>query len=251
LFYNLLHKFGALTVLLAGLSPLVGFAQTPPVDQRTIERQQDQIQQLQQQRIDQRARDRWQSETPPVPVPAPPEAPAASTAAPVCFTLREVVFQGAVLLSDHDRQRLTAPSLGHCVAFADINEILRAVTDLYATRGYVTTRATLPQQNVAAGVLTIRVVEGHLQGFRWNGEPADDRSEVTAAFPAQPGEVLNLRDLEQGVDQLNHLRSNGAKLELVPGDQPGDSLVAIANQPTKPWRVTAGADNSGQQATGA
>lgn len=240
----------ALGGLLGGLSPAVGFAQTPPVDQRMIERQQDQIQQLQQQRIDQRSRDRWQSETPPPPSPPAPEAPAGVTASPVCFTLREVVFQGADLLSDRDRQVLTAPYLGRCVAFTDINEILRAVTDLYAARGYVTTRATLPEQNVAAGVLTIRVVEGRLQGFLWNGDPADDRSEVVAAFPAQAGETLDLRDIEQGIDQLNRLRSNDAKVQLIPGDQPGDSRVAIDNTPSKSWRVTAGADNSGQWATG-
>ncbi len=239
-----------MVVLLIDLAPTVGLAQTPPADQRMIERQQDQIQQLQQQRFDQRSRERWQSEAPPVPLPPTPEPPATVRPSAVCFTLKDVVFEGADRLPVPDRHALIAPYLGRCVAFTDVNELLRAVTDLYAARGYVTTRATLPQQDIGGGVLTIRVVEGRLQGFRWNGEPADDRSEVVTAFPAQAGETLNLRDIEQGIDQINRLRSNDAKVRLIPGDQPGDSLIAIDNAPAKTWRVTAGADNSGQRATG-
>ncbi len=248
--YNFLYRSIVLAFIASCLSPAAGSAQTPPADQRLIERQQDQIQQLQQQRFDQRSRERWQSETPPVPLPPTSEPPAAVGPSAVCFTLKDVVFEGAERLPVSDRHALIAPYLGRCVAFTDVNEILRAVTDLYAARGYVTTRATLPKQDIGAGVLTIRVVEGRLQGFRWNGEPADDRSEVVTAFPAEVGETLNLRDIEQGIDQLNRLRSNDAKVRLIPGDQPGDSLIAIDNVPAKTWRVTAGADNSGQRATG-
>lgn len=248
--YSVVYRLSVLAVFLAGLSATAAFAQTPPVDQRVIERQQDQIQQLQQQRIDQRSRDRWQAEPPPVPLPPMPDGAAGVSPSPVCFTLGQVVFEGADHLSADDRQAVTAAYLGRCIAFTDVNEILRAVTDLYAARGYVTTRATLPQQSVTTGVLTIRVVEGRLQGFLWNGEEASDRSEVLAAFPAGPGDSLDLRDIEQGVDQLNRLRSNDAKIRLIPGDQPGDSRVAIDNKQARTWRVTAGADNSGQRATG-
>ncbi|WP_158240734.1 ShlB/FhaC/HecB family hemolysin secretion/activation protein [Telmatospirillum siberiense] len=234
---------------MASASSRGAFAQAAG-DQRAIERQQDQIQQLQQQRFDQRGRDRRLSEPPPEPLPVPPAGPSELSPSAVCFTLRRIVFEGATLLSEDDRQDLSAGYPGRCVSFAEVNEILRAVTDLYAARGYVTTRATLPQQNVADGILTIRVVEGRLQGFDWNGEPASDLSEVLAAFPAAPGEVLNLRDLEQGIDQLNRLRSNDARIELIPGDRPGDSRVAITDKPSKTWRVTGGVDNSGQRTTG-
>lgn len=235
---------------LLALWPAFGHAQTAPADQRLIERQQDQIQQLQQQRFEQRDRDRWQSEAPPTPLPEAPEAAPTPSQPPVCFTLKSVSFEGATLLSGDDRQVLTAPYVGRCVAIDDINALIRAVTDLYASRGYVTTRVVLPQQNVAGGALILRVLEGRIQGYQWNGEPADGRTEVATAFPAGPGEPLNLRDLEQGLDQINRLRMNDAKMQLVPGDQPGDTRVVIEDKPSKPWRVTAGADNSGQQATG-
>jgi adhesin HecA-like repeat protein len=181
-------------------------AQVPPAEQRSIERQLDQIQQLQQQQFDQRERDRRQSESPPVPL--PPEAAPPQTAPSVCFTLRSVSFEGAHHLSEQDRTELSAPYLGRCVTIKEVNDLIRSITDLYGARGYVTTRATLPKQDVSAGVLTIRVMEGRIQGFRWNGEPADDRSEVVTAFPMGPGDTLNLRDTEQGLDQINRLRSN-------------------------------------------
>jgi hemolysin activation/secretion protein len=235
-------------ILLLCLWPATGFAQTAPFDQHAIERQQDQIQRLQQQRLDERERERWQSEQPPAALPQTPEP--ASGQGGHCFRLHAVVFEGAGLLSESDRDHLAAPYVGRCVGIDDVNALIHAVTDLYGARGYVTTRAFLPQQTVGGGTLTIQVVEGHIQGFQWNGEKADDRSEVATAFPAEPGDVLDLRDLEQGLDQLNRLRSNDAHMQLVPGDRPGDSLVAIDNKAAKIWRVTAGADNSGQRATG-
>lgn len=219
-------------------------------EQRFIERQQDQIQQMQQQRFDQPSRERWQSETPPASPTPVQSGPSGLAASSVCFTLRQVVFEGAGLLSEQDRQSLAQAYLGRCVTFEDVNRILRAATDLYVARGYATSRATLPRQNVADGILTIRVIEGRLQGFDWNGEAASDRSEVLAAFPARPGDVLDLRALEQGVDQLNRLRSNDARIELIPGDHPGDSVVAVTDTPAKRWRVTGGVDNSGQRGTG-
>ncbi len=218
--------------------------------------QQNQIQQLQQQQFDQMQRQRWQTEQPPA---AGGEAP--PTAHPVnpgtvCFTLRQVTFAGASLLSDADRAGLAAPYLGRCVTIDDINALIRAVTDLYGSRGYVTTRAVLPQQNVSGGHLILQVIEGRIQGFRWNGKAANDKSEVLAAFPHTPDAdganppPLNLRDLEQGIDQINRLRANNAQMQLIPGDHPGETIIALSNTPAKSWRVTAGFDNSGQTLTG-
>ena len=61
---------------------------------------------------------------------------------------------------------------------------------------------------------------------------------------------LNLRELEQLVEQLNRLPSRQAQLELVPGEQVGGSRVQLQGQRSKPWRVSLARHNDGQLSTG-
>ena len=77
----------------------------------------------------------------------------------------------------------------------------------------------------------------------------EDTQKLTA-FPGLEGEVLNLRDLEQGVDQMNRLPSNKAKTELVPGDEPGTSNVVVVNEPGPRARWSFGQSNGGVASTG-
>lgn len=217
-------------------------------DLQAIQRQQERILQREEQRLDELERERRQ-ERPPLPAIPLPEAPALPEGG-ACFTLNAVTFKGADHLSTEDRRAVTAPYIGRCITLAEADEIVRAVTNLYGERGYVTSRATLQPQDIGDGELEILVIEGRIEGFDWNGEDVTERAERVTAFPGTVGEILDLRDVEQGLDQLNRLRSNNAKMKLVPGAAPGGSRVAIENEPRKRWRVSAGFDNSGSDPTG-
>lgn len=70
------------------------------------------------------------------------------------------------------------------------------------------------------------------------------------SFPGGTGELLNLRQIEQMVDQLNRLPSNQAQMELTPGKAVGGSEVVVRNAPQKPWRVGLSRSNDGQRSTG-
>src|ERR1051325_10368462 len=71
-----------------------------------------------------------------------------------------------------------------------------------------------------------------------------------SAFPGVAGGILNLRDLEQGIDQVNRLQSNAAKIDIQPGTEPGASDVVVRNEIRKRWLASVGVDNSGVPATG-
>jgi hemolysin activation/secretion protein len=114
----------------------------------------------------------------------------------------------------------------------------------------VTSRAYLPEQNLASGHLLIQVIEGRLEGLRRaTGSGLSDR-ELAMTFPGQPGEVLNLRDIEQLVDQLNRLPSLQATMELTPGSSVGSSTVQVNDAKQKPWHASISRSNNGQKSTG-
>lgn len=189
------------------------------------------------------------SSPPSIEIPPQPEEKAV-TGSKVCVTVKIITLEGADHLSDSEKEGIVQPHLGKCLTLDDLGRIVRAVTDLYGAKGYVTSRAFLKPQDISTGAVVISVIEGRISGFEWNGEKADTLARIVTAFPGTQGEILDLRDIEQGLDQINRLRSEDAKMKLLPGDEPGASLIQIEDHPQKWWRTYAGADNSGETSTG-
>lgn len=169
----------------------------------------------------------------------------------VCLQVERILFTGATLLSESDKSMLATPFTGRCLNMDQINEAVRAVTNFYIERGYVTTRAIVPVQDLGSRQLEIRIIEGEVESIRLNEDSPQDRRRVAVAFPGGlRGKPLNLRDIEQGMDQLNRLPSSNAQFRIEPGEKPGASRIVVVDQPGKTWRFRMGLDNSGQKSTG-
>lgn len=167
-----------------------------------------------------------------------------------CRDIREIELKGdTARVPDDLRARITADYAGRCLGVADLEAILALLTKSFIDRGYVTTRAYLPAQDLRTGKLEVTVIEGTIERYEIEGGRGG-AIWPRGAFPANPGELLNLRDLEQGIDQINSLASNNARLDLRPGTQPGQTVVAVQNASTFPVHLYAGLDNLGTEATG-
>jgi hemolysin activation/secretion protein len=175
--------------------------------------------------------------------------PDASAAGAGCHTIREIVINGAPRLPDSVRAELKARFVDRCLGVSEIEEILGEITKAYILRGYVTARAYLPAQNLASGRLEIMVVEGEVSSILIEDGGKGSVSKGNA-FPLAEGRVLNLRDLEQGIDQINRLSSNNARLDIQPGEKAGESVIVIRNEPRFPLHFSLSYDNQGAPATG-
>ncbi|WP_433861189.1 ShlB/FhaC/HecB family hemolysin secretion/activation protein [Pseudomonas thivervalensis] len=178
--------------------------------------------------------------------PAQPTAPADTR----CFPIKTIELKGADVLSESERQRLLKPFLNQCLGVPQLNQLLKVITDYYLEKGLVTSRAYLPQQDLSSGHLQVLVVEGRLEGLKGAENSKLSDRELAMAFPGKTGELLNLREIEQMVDQLNRLPSNRAQMELTPGQNIGGSEVRVNNTAQKPWRAGLSRHNDGQKSTG-
>jgi hemolysin activation/secretion protein len=228
-------------LLLAWLSLNSATAAPTPGDQDLIRDRQNRLLDEQRRRLDE-LKDLPGKE-------AKPQAPA-TPADSRCFPIRDITLKGADSLPAADRERLLKPYVGQCLGVSQLNELLKVITDYYIDKGRVTSRAYLPQQDLSSGHLQVLVVEGKLEGLKGaQGSSVTDR-ELAMAFPGKVGEALNLREVEQLVDQLNRLPSKQAQMELTPGTQVGGSDVVVKNTPQKPWRASLSRNNDGQKSTG-
>ncbi|KZL25874.1 ShlB/FhaC/HecB family hemolysin secretion/activation protein [Pseudovibrio sp. WM33] len=139
--------------------------------------------------------------------------------------------------------------IGTCATLANIVRSLNAVNAYYEKLGFITTRAYLPKQDISQGTLTITIIPGIIEGYVYaDGRQADAR--LLMAFPSGRGELLNLRDMEQGLETLNGPNSSKADFKLIPGERPGGSFVQIAVKETLPLNGRLSIDNSGFSNTG-
>jgi hemolysin activation/secretion protein len=222
---------------------LINLAQAAPITPADLEvveqRQKALLEQAQQQRDDLQKT----TDLPTLPLPVPDKGNHA------CHDVKRVVFQGAEHLSWSVRDNLASSFQGRCLTLSGINTLVRETTNAYITRGYVTSQAWLPAQEIAGGTLTIAVSEGRVEGISLDGQ---DTPALRMAFPGLVGEVLNLRDIEQGMEQFNRLPSQQVVIDIQPGKRPGYSSVVLRRTSTRlPVSLSFGADNGGQKSTGA
>jgi len=164
-----------------------------------------------------------------------------------CFDIRQITLQQATLITPDKQAKLVAPYINQCLSLARINQLVRVISEWYVQRGYITSRAFLTEQNLSHGILTITVLEGRLEEIRLQG----DRSrQLKMAFPTGAGRILNLRDIEQGMEQINRLRTTPVQIEIIPSAKPGYSIVNLTSTPEFPLTLGLNMDNSGQRTTG-
>ncbi|MCC8393613.1 ShlB/FhaC/HecB family hemolysin secretion/activation protein [Paraburkholderia sp. MMS20-SJTR3] len=137
---------------------------------------------------------------------------------------------------------------GQCIGKQGIDTLTKALQQQILSRGYITTRVLLPEQDLSSGAMKFALVPGVIRQVRF-ADPAT-RGTWKSAFPTGDGNLLNLRDLEQGLEQMKRVPSQDVDMQIVPTDVPAESDVVISVKRTRPWTVVASIDNSGTRATG-
>lgn len=224
-------------------------AQTAPQigeQARQIERIQQEQQERQRQQLLEDARVRREKAPMALPEIPSPSLPANGA----CRDIKEIVLTGVSQLSEAEQEGLIAPYRDRCLQATDIEGLLGDIVKAYIERGYIAVRPYLRAQDLSGGRLEIMIVEGRVESILLE-DGGKASINLTTAFPGVVGKALNLRDIEQGMEQINRLAANSAAMEILPGSEAGDSIVRVANDPAFPFGFSASADNLGSKSTGA
>lgn len=174
-----------------------------------------------------------------------------------CFVIREIRLHG----EDADRFRWALraadprddPASGRCLGTAGISTVLKRVQNAIVSRGYVTTRVLAPPQDLTKGRLVLTVVPGRVRAVR-AAQGSDPRASFWSAVPRRSKDLLNLRDIEQALENFERLPTVAADIQIAPADgeqaSPGESDLLVDWRQAKLFRVNMSLDDSGSQATG-
>ena len=190
----------------------------------------------------------------------PPTAFSLSQPESPCFAVQQITLTGSqaarfqFALNQAIAQSGFEP--GMCLGAQGINHIMTLAQNAVIARGYTTTRILAAPQDINSGTLALTVIHGRIRQIRINMDDADTTHAGRIAafqneFPLSSGDVLNLRALEQGLENLKRIPTAEADIQIVPADTPDESdVVVLWRQRTLPIRVSFGVDDSGSKATG-
>ena len=143
--------------------------------------------------------------------------------------------------------------IGRCLGAEGINRVMKRVQNAIVERGYITTRVLAEAQDLKSGTLTLTLLAGRIRAIRFSDD-ADTRATRWNAFPMGPGDLLNLRDIEQALENLKRVPTAEADIQIAPSEdadaQPGDSDLVVSWKQGFPLRLSLSADNSGSKASG-
>ena len=257
------HVYRPITIALLA-TPLIALAQTQPDPNAAAAARTSALQnQLQQERERAQERDRqWQTPDVRIPVSSEP-IPAVLPSEVPCFKLDTITLDVPAALPDriqsfndpaslHDafsfaREWLNSYA-GQCVGQRGIELLRKGVLAQILARGFVTTRVLLSDQDLSKGTLRFELLPGTIHDIRFVDPTV--RGTWRSAFPMRPGDLLNLRDIEQGLEQMKRVASQEADMKIEPATVAGTSDIVIAVQRSKPWKLVLGIDNSGTRETG-
>ncbi len=146
------------------------------------------------------------------------------------------------------------PVIGECIGAKGIAALIEQAQNRLVDRGFVTTRVLAGDQDLSSGKLTLTVIPGRIRAIRLKAADGSRTTSLSTTLPLRAGDVLNIRNIEQGLENLKRAPTAEADIQIQPaegeGSMPGESDLVVAYRQTFPFRLTLTADDSGTKSTG-
>jgi hemolysin activation/secretion protein len=158
--------------------------------------------------------------------------------------VRDIMVTGSTVFSDEQIAEVTAPYKNRTLTTEDLERLRLALTLMYINKGYLTSGAIIPDQDVQAGVVAVHIIEGKLSridvvGNRWfRSAYIRDRIELGSQTPVlmEPlQEQLQILQQDRRIERIN--------AELRPGDERGDSVLNVRVQDRQPFHASMEVNN--------
>lgn len=161
-----------------------------------------------------------------------------------CVEIGELVINND-FLHDDNIKNIKAEVAGRCLGTLSIGKLASELQDYFIHSGYVTTRVEVPSQDLLSRKLILNVFPGRIENVIIHND--DVREWI---LPFKSGQILNVRDIEQGLEVLQKVPDLNVKINIEPGNESGYSNVVIDTGRTKNWNGRVWANNWGDQGTG-
>lgn len=145
----------------------------------------------------------------------------------------KVEIKGNTVFSDSELDKIVTPVEGKTVTFEQLLQVKNAVVKFYRDRGYISSGAFLPAQQLRDGKLTIRVIEGSLGAIEIEGLSRLNKQYITTRLP-ELNRPIKISDLTQALRKLQDnplIKEIEGELKVL---EQGRNLLALKIQENSP-----------------
>ncbi|MEG4999137.1 ShlB/FhaC/HecB family hemolysin secretion/activation protein [Microcoleus sp. B4-D4] len=182
-------------------------------------------------------------QTPPTVAPQPP-SPVPQPLPNTIIQVQKIEVIDSTILSEDEINALIKPFEGRSATLEQIQQIADKITEIYLSRGYITSRAVLPAQTITAGVVKIQVIEGKLARIEVEGNKRVHKSYIRSRIRLGAGIPLSTSSLE---NQLRLLRVDplfdNVEASLRAGDNAAESILIVRVTEANPFQSSFSFDN--------
>ncbi|QTM00433.1 ShlB/FhaC/HecB family hemolysin secretion/activation protein [Mannheimia sp. ZY171111] len=147
--------------------------------------------------------------------------------------------------------------LPHCFGGDGLGILMKQVQNNIIEKGYVTTRVVTEEQDLRGGKLHLTVILGNVRNIivvDSGNVPRFTTLHALTGFTFASGDILNVRDIEQSLENLKRVPTVEANIEILPSEsdkaEVGDSDLKISYAQAFPFRLNLGLDDAGSTSTG-
>ncbi|MBN2483306.1 MAG: ShlB/FhaC/HecB family hemolysin secretion/activation protein [Candidatus Omnitrophica bacterium] len=161
--------------------------------------------------------------------------------------VRSVVVKGVTVFSRQDIVGIVSKFEQKDLSFGHIRELAENITEVYRERGYINSRAYIPPQTIADGILTVQVVEANIADIRVEGNRYFKPFLYIKELALKKGDILNYFHLKRGLRRINSHPDRLARIVVSPGEEPGSTDLLIKVSERFPFHSGWGWDNFGSR----
>ena len=165
--------------------------------------------------------------------------------------VKQFQLEGYQQFSYATLHQLIADAEGSTLSLSQLQTVVDRITAYYQARGYLYSRAYLPQQTLSGGVVKIVILEAKIDRVNINNQSQTRESLVEATLaPLKSGEHLEESKIQKQLKLLNRLNGVSSHNVLAPGVSTGTSQLNIQVQNRDRIEAVLGMDNSGNEFVG-
>ena len=161
------------------------------------------------------------------------------------ITVNQFEVLGSTVFTKAEIDQILSPFTKRPITFSELLKARSQVTDLYISRGYITSGAFIPTQNLQNGLVQIQVIEGGLEDIKVTGVERLSPDYVRSRMNIATGAPLNLDRLIQALQvlQINPLIAS-ISAELSAGTRAGQNILEVRIKEAKSLEVQLSLDNN-------
>jgi len=143
-------------------------------------------------------------------------------------TVERFEILGSTVFSSAELAKATASFTKRPITFAELLQARAAITELYISRGYITSGAIIPPQKLQNGIVKIQVLEGSLEEIKVTGTTKLNPEYIRSRLAIATDKPLNRDRLIEALQllQLNPLIKT-VSAELSAGVRPGTNFLEV------------------------